>query len=95
MQHGFEQAAVVGLGGGELGFELVAQGHQLIDLGYDAVLFGERWETNNKWINLRAGNYWLCSCFLTFFEVCSFEEQNQECLIRTFAWSSRWLIVLV
>lgn len=38
MQHGFEQAAVVGLDSGELGFELIAQGHSFIDLGDDAVL---------------------------------------------------------
>jgi hypothetical protein len=29
------------LGGGELGFEAVAEGHQLVDLGDDAVLLGE------------------------------------------------------
>ena len=33
-----------GLGGSENGFELVAKGHQLIDFGDDAVLFGEGWE---------------------------------------------------
>jgi hypothetical protein len=27
---------------GDAGFELVAQGHEFIDLGDDAVLFGER-----------------------------------------------------
>jgi hypothetical protein len=41
MQHGFEQATAVGLGGGELDLQLVADGHQLVDLGDDAVLFGE------------------------------------------------------
>ena len=33
-----------GLCGGEAGFEGVAEGHELIDFGYDAVLFGEGWE---------------------------------------------------
>ena len=42
MEHGFQQAAAVGLGGGELGFELVAQGHQFVYPGDDAVLLGER-----------------------------------------------------
>lgn len=37
-QHGFEQTAAVGFVGGELGFELVAQRHQFIDLGDDTVL---------------------------------------------------------
>ncbi len=44
MQHGFKQSSAVGLGGGELGFQLVAQRHQLIDFGDDAVLFGEGWQ---------------------------------------------------
>ena len=44
MQHGFEQAAAVGSGGGELGLQLVADGHQLIDLGDDTALFGEGWD---------------------------------------------------
>ncbi len=30
-----------GLGGGELGFWLVAEGHEFIDFGDDAVLFGD------------------------------------------------------
>src|SRR5215470_6829755 len=42
MKHGFEQTAAIGLSGGELGFELVAQGHQFVYPGDDAVLFGER-----------------------------------------------------
>jgi serine kinase of HPr protein (carbohydrate metabolism regulator) len=41
MQYRFQQEAAVGLGGGELGFELVAQGHQVVYSGDDAVLFGE------------------------------------------------------
>ena len=40
-----------GLGGGEARFELVAQHHQLIDLGDDAVLFGKGWK-----------RYWEVSC---------------------------------
>jgi hypothetical protein len=40
-KHRFQQAAAVGFGGGDMGFQLVAQRHQLIDLGNDAVLFGE------------------------------------------------------
>ena len=44
MEDGFEEAAGFGLGGGELGFEAVAEGHQLVDLGDDAVLLGEGWE---------------------------------------------------
>ena len=32
------------MGGGELGFELVAQGHEFIDFGDYAALFGEGWE---------------------------------------------------
>ena len=48
MEHGFEQAAAVGLGGGKLGFELVAQGHQFVYPGDDAVLFGEGRERDIK-----------------------------------------------
>jgi hypothetical protein len=43
VEDGFEDAAGFGLGGGELGFEPVAEGQQLVDLGEDAVLFGEGW----------------------------------------------------
>ena len=48
MQHGLQQAAAVGLSGSELDFELVAQGHQFVHPGDDAVLFGERGEGNRK-----------------------------------------------
>ena len=41
VEDGFEEASGFGLGGGELGFEAVAEGHQLVDLGDDAVLFGD------------------------------------------------------
>ena len=44
LQDGFEEAAAFGLGGGELRFQPVAQGHQFVDFGDDAVLFGERWK---------------------------------------------------
>ena len=45
MQHRLQQAGGLDLRGGEARFQLVAQGHQLIDLGDDAVLFGE----GRKW----------------------------------------------
>ena len=51
VQHGFQQAAAVGFGGGELGFQLVAQRHQFVYFGDDAVLLGEGWEGNRKSIN--------------------------------------------
>jgi hypothetical protein len=44
MEDGFEEVAGFGLGGGELGFYLVAEGHEFIHFGDDAVLFGEGWE---------------------------------------------------
>ena len=40
-QHGLEQAVAIGLGLGELGLQLVADRHQLVDLGDDALLFGK------------------------------------------------------
>ncbi len=43
-EEGVEEVVGVGLGGGELGVQLVAEGHQFIHFGDDAVLFGERWE---------------------------------------------------
>ena len=42
MDDGGEEVVGVGLGLLELGFEVVAQGHELIDLGGDAFLLGER-----------------------------------------------------
>ena len=44
MKDGFEETAAFGLGGGELCFQPVAEGHQFIDFGDDAVLFFEGWE---------------------------------------------------
>ena len=41
MEEGFHEFFAFGLSGGELDFKLVAQGHQFIDFGDDAVLFGE------------------------------------------------------
>ena len=41
---GFEEAGAGGRGGGEAGFELVAEGHEFGDLGDDAVLLGEGWD---------------------------------------------------
>ena len=43
VEEGVEEVARGGLGGGELGFEAVAEGHKLFDFGDDAVLFGEGW----------------------------------------------------
>src|SRR6476469_9888270 len=43
VQYGVEKAAAVGVGGGELRGELVTEGHELINFGDDAVLFGDRW----------------------------------------------------
>lgn len=40
MEDGFEQAGAGLFARGDAGFELVAQGHEFIDLGDDAVLFG-------------------------------------------------------
>ena len=53
MQDGFEEAAVSGLGGCELRFQPVAEGHQLIHFGNDVVLFGEGWEWNGERVNYR------------------------------------------
>jgi hypothetical protein len=53
MQHRLKQAARLGLGRGKAGFQLVAQGHQFIDLGDDAVLLGKRWERNKERTELR------------------------------------------
>ena len=48
MKDGFEEAAAFGLGGGELRFQPVAQGHQFFDLGDDAMLFFDRRERENE-----------------------------------------------
>lgn len=41
VQDGFEESAAFGLGGGELRFQPVAQGHQFLNFGDDAFLFCE------------------------------------------------------
>ena len=41
LDEGVGEVALGGLGGAEAGLELVAEGHQLVDFGDDAVLFGE------------------------------------------------------
>ena len=46
VEDGFEEPTAFGLVGGELRFEPVAQGHQLLHLCHDAVLFGEGREGN-------------------------------------------------
>ena len=46
MEDSFEEAAAFGLGGGELRFQPVAEGHQFIDFGDDTMLFGEGWKGN-------------------------------------------------
>lgn len=46
VQEGFEEVGAGGGGGGEAGFQLIAECHQGIDLGHDSVLFGEGWEGN-------------------------------------------------
>ena len=50
-QNRLQQAAAVGLGDGELGFELVAHGHEFINFGDDAVLFGE-WQQSSGCVRL-------------------------------------------
>ena len=52
MEDGFEETAAFGLGGGELCFQLVAQHHQLIDFGDDALLFSEGWEGDSQETNV-------------------------------------------
>ena len=41
VQRSFEEAAAFGLGGGELRFQPVAQGHQFLHHGNDALLLRE------------------------------------------------------
>jgi hypothetical protein len=48
MQNSFEETAAFGLSGSELRFQPIAHGHQFIDFEDDAVLFGERWNVNEK-----------------------------------------------
>jgi hypothetical protein len=48
VEGGFEEAAGLGLDGGELGFEAVAEGHQFVHFGDDAVLFAQRRNRNGE-----------------------------------------------
>ena len=47
MQHGLKQAAL-SVSAVRVGLQLVAQCHQFIDLGDDAVLLGEGWKREGK-----------------------------------------------
>lgn len=49
---GFEEVLGSGAGSGEVGFQLVDQGHELIDFGDYSALFGERWERERTTPNL-------------------------------------------
>ena len=59
MKDGFEESAAFGLGGGELRFKPVAQGHEFIDFGDDAILFGERWDRNRELPSISETDVWL------------------------------------
>ena len=61
MKDGFEEAAVFGLGGGELRFQPVTQGHQFIHFGNDAVLFGKGREEHEEVAKRSKWNCWLSS----------------------------------
>src|SRR5688572_19480211 len=52
VEDGFEQAAAFGPGGGELPFQPVAQGHQLVHLGDDAALLGQGRDGDDNAANL-------------------------------------------
>jgi hypothetical protein len=47
VQDCFEESAALGFGCGQLHLQLVADGHQLVDFGDDAVLLGEGWKKND------------------------------------------------
>jgi hypothetical protein len=49
---GVEEIFGGGAGGGELRFQLVHQGHQLICFGHDPALFGEGWEWDEYFFDL-------------------------------------------
>ena len=44
VDYGVEQVGGGGAGRGELRFQCVHQGHQLVHLGHDPALFGEGWD---------------------------------------------------
>ena len=48
VQQRVEQAAAGGFAGGKAGFQPVAQRHQFVDFGDDAVLFGEGRDVQDK-----------------------------------------------
>ena len=79
MEGGFEEAAGLGLGGGELGFQAVAEGHQFIDFGDDAVLFGEWWDRNGHLSKRLPINVWLSGTTSAILQLCpicgGFHEQ--------------------
>ncbi|WP_161625634.1 hypothetical protein [Sphingobium quisquiliarum] len=52
MQNAFKQAGSGLFAGGDARFELVAHGYQLIDLGDDAVLLGERRERHRQGLDI-------------------------------------------
>ena len=60
MERSFEEAAAVGLGGGELGFQPIAEGHQFLDFGDDAVLFGFWRQRNWNAVHLGLVHFRLC-----------------------------------
>ena len=47
-----EESRGSGAGGGELRFQQVREGHQLIHFGHDPALFGEGWERNGQTFQL-------------------------------------------
>ena len=49
---GVGQTALGGLGVGEAGLEGVAEGHELVDFGDDAVLFGQRRDWNIQFFHI-------------------------------------------
>jgi hypothetical protein len=52
VEEGFEEVVAGGVGGGEAGLQAVEEGHQGVDLGDDAVLFGEGWEDHRDAVHL-------------------------------------------
>ncbi len=76
MEQGFEEAAAFDLGDGELRFQPVAQGHQFVNFGDDAILFGEGWEEHQKVAKRSEWNRWLCSSSST--SRCLFIHQRRR-----------------
>jgi hypothetical protein len=56
LNDGIGEVNLGGLGFGEAGFEGVAQGHEFVDFGDDAVLLGERRQSNRQVPNLFSRN---------------------------------------